>query len=211
MLDSTQLNSKRLRSEPTNMNIIEEYCPRDSNDWRLWLEENHQQKEAVWLIFYKTKSPHHNLSWGHAVDQALCYGWIDSVKKTMDTECYKQYFSKRKPKSNWSRVNKTKVENLIAQGLMKEAGLKSIQLAKANGSWSILDSVENLEVPKDLAKALANLPKAKAYFETLSNSNKKLLLYWVFSAKKEETRQNRINEIIKSASIKQTPNQLRSK
>lgn len=193
------------------MNEIEEYCPRDSNEWRQWLEDNHRHKEAVWLIFYKTKSPYHNLSWSSAIDQALCFGWIDSVKKTIDTGRYKQYFSKRKPKSNWSRVNKDKIEKLIAQGLLEEAGHKSIEVAKANGSWNILDNVENLEVPQDLGKALANTPKAKEYFEALSNSNKKLLLYWVFSAKRAETRQNRVKEIAKSASQKEIPKQLRSK
>ncbi len=191
------------------MSEIEEFCPKDSNHWREWLEENHQQKEAVWLIFYKTKSLNHNLSWSHAVDEALCYGWIDSVKKSIDAERFKQYFGKRKPKSNWSRINKQKVAALIDQGLMQDAGHKSIEVAKENGSWTILDSVEDLIVPPDLKEALTNLPNALDYFEALSNSNKKILLYWVVSAKREETRQKRIEDIAANASQGQKPKPFR--
>lgn len=191
------------------MNSLEEFCPKDSHHWRQWLQENHLQKDAVWVIFYKTKSPKHNLSWSESVDQALCFGWIDSVKKTVDAERFKQYFSKRKPKSNWSRVNKEKVEVLIAKGLMKEAGHKSIEVAKENGSWTLLDSVEDLIVPPDLQAALTNLPSALAYFEALSNSNKKILLYWVVSAKRDETRQKRIEAIATNASNGQKPKQFR--
>lgn len=191
------------------MNDLEEFCPKDSNHWRDWLEENHEQKEAVWLIFYKTKSPKHNLSWSHAVDQALCFGWIDSVKKSVDNERFRQYFGKRKPKSNWSRINKQKVDALINQGLMKEAGYKSIQVAKENGSWTILDSVEDLIVPTDLKEALTQLQGAWKYFEALSNSNKKILLYWVVSAKRDETRRKRVLEIVQSASQNLKPKQFR--
>lgn len=191
------------------MSDIEEFCPKDSNHWREWLEENHLQKDAVWLIFYKTKSPNHNLSWSHAVNQALCFGWIDSVKKSIDAERFKQYFGKRKPKSNWSKINKQKVATLIDQGLMQDAGHKSIEVAKENGSWTILDSVEDLIVPPDLKEALTNLPNALDYFEALSNSNKKILLYWVVSAKREETRQKRIEDIAANASQGQKPKPFR--
>jgi len=123
------------------MNDAEEYCPKDNEDWRKWLELNHKRKDAVWLIFYKKKSPNYNLSWSASVDEALCFGWIDSVKKTIDSESYKQYFSKRKAKSNWSKVNKDKVKTLIDRDLMREEGYKSIEIAKENGSWTILDNV----------------------------------------------------------------------
>ena len=99
------------------MKDVEEYCPNDKQNWRNWLQSNHNKKDAVWLIFYKKKSPNYNLSWSESVDEALCFGWIDSVKKTIDSEKYKQYFSKRKVKSNWSKVNKDKVQTLIEQGL----------------------------------------------------------------------------------------------
>ena len=88
------------------MKDAEEFCPKNHEEWRKWLELNHDQKEAVWLIFYKKKSPNYNLSWSDSVDEALCFGWIDSTKKTINSEKYMQYFCKRKPKSNWSKINK---------------------------------------------------------------------------------------------------------
>ena len=100
------------------------FYPTDKEDWRNWLQENHLKEDFIWVIFYRKKSPRHNLSWGDAVDAALCFGWIDSTRKTVDSESYQQYFCKRKPKSNWSKINKDKVTNLIAEGLMQEAGYK---------------------------------------------------------------------------------------
>ena len=139
----------------------------------------------------------------------MCFGWIDSVKKTIDHETYIQYFSKRKPKSNWSKVNKDKVKNLIENGLMKEEGLKSIAIAKENGSWVFLDDVEALIVPEDLKMELENREAALEFFNSLSNSSKKILLYWVHSAKRSETRQKRILEIVDNANQKLKPKQFR--
>ncbi len=191
------------------MKNIEEYCPDNRHDWRKWLELNHNKKEAVWLIFYKKKSPNYNLSWSESVDEALCFGWIDSVKRAIDAEKYKQYFSKRKAKSNWSKVNKDKVKTLIAQGLMKEEGYKSIEIAKENGSWTILDEVEARVIPEDLKEEFANHQGSLEYFDSLSNSVKKGLLHWVVSAKRKETRQKRILEIVKNASKNLKPKQFR--
>ncbi len=188
---------------------VDEFCPVDKNDWRKWLKQNHTKTDAVWLILYKKKSPDHNLSWSESVDEALCFGWIDSTKKAIDTEKYKQYFCKRKPNSNWSKVNKNKVKSLIDQGLMKEAGYKSIEVAKENGSWTILDEVEDLIIPDDLKEELANYKSSTEYFDSLSKSDKKILLYWVVSAKREETRHKRILEIAKNASVKMKPKQFR--
>ncbi|GAA4825287.1 YdeI/OmpD-associated family protein [Algivirga pacifica] len=187
----------------------EEFCPKDKKEWRTWLKMNHKKKDSVWLIFYKKQSPKYNLSWSESVDQALCFGWIDSTKRAIDQESFKQYFSKRKPKSNWSKVNKDKVENLIAQGLMEEAGYKSIEVAKENGSWTFLDSVENLEIPIDLKQALESHKGSGEFFESLSKSDKKILLYWVISAKRKETRQKRITEIAENASNHCKPKQFR--
>lgn len=191
------------------MKNTEEIHLNSQNEWRKWLQENHLKKDAIWLIFYKQSSANFNFSWSAAVDEALCFGWIDSTKKTIDNERYKQYFSKRKPKSNWSRVNKNKVKSLIAQGLMKEAGSKSIAIAKKNGSWTFLDAIENLEIPIDLELELKKLPLAFNYFDALSKSTKKSLLYWVASAKKEETRIKRISEIVENASMQTKPKQFR--
>jgi len=187
----------------------EDYCPDDKNDWRKWLELNHNKKEAIWLIFYKKKSPIYNLSWSESVDEALCFGWIDSVKRTIDTEKYKQYFSKRKVKSNWSKINKDKVKILIEQGLMEEEGYKSIKIAKENGSWTILDEVEALVIPEDLKEEFAKYKGSMEYFDSLSKSVKKILLDWVVSAKRKETKQKRILEIVENASKNLKPKQFR--
>ena len=189
------------------MKDIEEYCPIDKQDWRKWLELNHKKEEAVWLIFYKKKSPNFNLNWSESVYVALCFGWIDSVKKSIDTEKYKQYFSKRKAKSNWSKINKDKIKTLIEQGLMKPAGYKSIEIAKKNGSWTLLDEIETLIIPEDLKGAFKNYKGSLEYFDQLSKSVKKILLYWVYSAKKKETRQKRILEIAEDASKNLKPKQ----
>ena len=191
------------------MKEAEEICPKNKNEWREWLELNHKKKDAVWLIFYKKSSPNFNLSWSESVDESLCFGWIDSTKKSIDQERFKQYFSKRRPKSNWSKVNKDKIKSLIDQGLFKEAGYKSIEIAKENGSWTILDGIENLEIPNDLEQELSGHKGAKEYFDSLSKSVKKALLYWVVSAKRRETRIKRILEIVESASAGMKPKQFR--
>lgn len=185
------------------------YCPANKEDWRNWLKKNHLIEDSIWLIVYKKGSPNPNLSWSEAVDEALCFGWIDSTKKSIDDEKYMQYFCKRKPKSNWSKINKDKVKTLIEQGLMEEAGYKSIEIAKENGSWTILDKVEALEVPEDLKKELENYKGSSEYFDSLSKSDKKILLYWVISAKRKETRQRRVLEVAKSASEKLKPKRFR--
>ncbi len=188
---------------------VEEHCPYDKKDWRKWLELNHKKKGAVWLILYRKKSPNHNLSWSEAVDEALCFGWIDSTKRTIDNEKYKQYFSKRKAKSNWSKINKDKVKTLIDQGIMEKEGYKSIEIAKENGSWTILDEVEALVIPKDLKEEFANHKGSMEYFASLSKSVKKILLHWVVSAKRKETRKKRILEIVENASNDLKPKQFR--
>ncbi|OIQ27064.1 MAG: hypothetical protein BM564_13425 [Bacteroidetes bacterium MedPE-SWsnd-G2] len=191
------------------MKDAKDYCPSDKKEWRKWLKLNHNKNNGVWLIFHKKKSPNYNLSWSESVDEALCFGWIDSTKRSIDSTTYKQYFCKRKAKSNWSRINKNKIEALIDQGLMKEAGFKSIEIAKENGSWTILDEVEALIIPEDLKEKFTNYEGASEYFAGLSKSVKKSLLYWIMSAKRKETRQNRILDIAKNASINMKPKQFR--
>jgi len=191
------------------MKDVEDYCPYNKKDWRKWLELNHNKKDAVWLIFYKKKSPKHNLGWSESVDEALCFGWIDSTKRTIDSEKYKQYFSKRKAKSIWSKINKDKVKTLIDLGLMEEEGYKSIEIAKENGSWTILNEVEELIIPQDLKEEFANYEGSIEHFDSLSKSVKKGLLYWVVSAKRKETRQKRILEIVENANNNMKPKQFR--
>lgn len=185
------------------------FCPKNQQDWRKWLEDNHQKEDAIWLVYFKKNSPKYNLNWSQAVDQALCFGWIDSLANAIDDDKYKQYFSKRNPKSIWSKVNKDKVKLLIEKSLMTEAGLKAIDIGKANGSWTFLDQVDALIVPEDLEQAFANYKGSKAFYDSLSNSIKKQLLYWVISAKRKETRAKRILEIAENASNGLKPKQFR--
>ncbi len=178
------------------MQEIEKFYPKTKQQWRKWLEKNHQIKDAVWLIFYNKSSTKQTISWSDAVDEALCFGWIDSVKKSIDQETSIQFFSKRKAKSTWSKINKEKVEKLIQAGLMSNAGLSVIDIAKQDGSWHILDEVENLIIPDDLLNALKARENAEETFNNLSKSAKKLMLTQLVLAKKSETRQNRIAEIV---------------
>jgi uncharacterized protein YdeI (YjbR/CyaY-like superfamily) len=188
---------------------LETYCPESRSDWRTWLEKNHQTKQSVWLVYYKASTNIPSLSWSDAVDEALCFGWIDSTKKTIDEERYMQYFSRRKPKSMWSKINKEKVAVLIKSKSMTKAGFDSIEIAKKNGSWTILDEVEALIIPEDLKEELAKFKGSAEYFDNLSKSAKKILLHWVVFAKRPETRQKRIVEIAENASKELKPKQFR--
>ncbi|MNL35590.1 hypothetical protein D3C87_1576320 [compost metagenome] len=143
------------------------------------------------------------------MDVALCFGWIDSKKIKIDDERTHQFFSTRKANSTWSKINKVKVAQLIEKGLMTEAGYKSIAVAKENGSWIILDSVEELIVPEDLDAGLKNNVVAREFFEGLSKSSKKMMLQWLVLARRPETRQKRIAEILECAGQKLKPKHLR--
>jgi uncharacterized protein YdeI (YjbR/CyaY-like superfamily) len=189
-------------------NDIEIFYPTNTDVWRKWLEINHFSKQAVWLVFYNKRSDKKTITWSEAVDVALCYGWIDSKKIKIDQETSHQFFSKRKSKSTWSKVNKKKIEQLIENGLMTEAGYKSIEIAKQNGSWTILDEVEELLIPQDLEIALKDKPNAEDFFLSLSKSVRKAILQWLVLAKRPETRQNRITEIAELASQKLKPKHL---
>ena len=174
---------------------VENFYPKSQAEWRLWLSENHVTADAVWLIYYKKKTNQPSITWSVAVDEALCFGWIDSVHKTLDEERSIQFFTKRKPKSMWSRVNKQKIELLVAQGLMTQAGLNCIEIAKKNGSWTLLDDVEDLKIPEDFAAELT----AKTLmddFLNFSKSDKKMMLHRITLAKRPETRLKYIAEAI---------------
>ena len=178
---------------------IETIYPLSSSDWRRWLDDHHHNSKSIWVVQFKQKSGKPSISWSEAVDEALCYGWIDSTRKSIDEESFMQLFTKRKPTSAWSKINKQKVEQLIKEGRMEEAGLKSIDIAKRNGSWAILDEVEELIVPADLQKAFDTNALAGEYFKNLSKSNRKIVLTAIAFAKRAETREKRINEFINLA------------
>ena len=169
---------------------------KNAQEWRNWLYDNHNSSKGVYLIFYKVSSEAESMRWEEAVQVAICYGWIDSTVKRLDDERRRQMFTPRKDKSVWSKLNKTYIEKLIAGNLMHESGLKKIEIAKQNGSWTTLDGVENLEIPNDLASAFAKNKKALTNYNSFSPSYRKSYLYWLNQAKREETRIARINQIV---------------
>ncbi|MET0298775.1 MAG: YdeI/OmpD-associated family protein [Flavitalea sp.] len=186
----------------TNQDPIPVFHPKSTNAWRKWLEKNHSTQTAVWLVFKTKASNKKSVTWSEAVDAALCFGWIDSKKIKIDDETAHQFFTKRKPKSIWSKINKDKIKRLTEEGLMSEAGIKIVEEAKANGSWTLYDEVENLVIPKDLAKALKKTKGASAAFGQLSKTTKKIALYGLLVAKQPATRQKRIDEIISQVNSK---------
>ncbi|WP_300354687.1 YdeI family protein [Fluviicola sp.] len=189
------------------MSEVEIFYPENRNQWRKWLQENHDKAQSVWVVFYKKASSMPSLTWSEAVDEALCFGWIDSKKIAIDSEKSHQFFSRRRAKSIWSKINKEKVDRLIESGQMTPAGLACIEIAKENGSWNILDSVDALIIPEDLEKEFKTAPGAEEFFLNLSKSVRKQMLYWIISAKRPETRQKRIAEIVEHAIQKQKPPQ----
>lgn len=184
---------------------FESFYPTNTAEWRAWLEENHKKKESIWLIFYKKSAKEPSISWSEAVDEAICFGWIDSLKKTIDEKSYRQFFTPRKPKSGWSKVNKDKVEKLTRLNKMAPAGMATVNQAKANGMWELLDKIEALIVPPALETAFNQEPQAKDFYESLSKSKKKGVLYWVISAKRPETKAKRIEEFLSFAAEGKLP------
>lgn len=187
------------------INKIEQICPDTPSEWRKWLDMNHDRQNSVWVLFYKKNSPLANMTWTQAVDEALSFGWIDGRKQSIDEMSYRQYFSKRKPGSTWSKINKDKVKKLSYEGRMKESGLIVVERAKADGSWNLLDSIDALIIPGDLDQKLKEVHRADEHYNALSSSKKKMILYWIISAKRKETRRKRIDQTALSLAKGQMP------
>ncbi|WP_298311795.1 YdeI family protein [uncultured Aquimarina sp.] len=181
---------------------------KNDKEWRHWLNKNHTISDGVYLIFYKVESKQPSMRWEEAVKVALCYGWIDSTVKRLDEERRRQYFCPRKPKSVWSKLNKTYIIDLIRDDLMHQSGLDIIEIAKKNNSWTALDNVENGIIPQDLKKAFNSNSEAFTNYKNFSPSYRKSYLYWLNQAKRRETRDKRILEIIRlcKANIKTRDN-----
>ena len=169
---------------------------KNAEEWRAWLHENHHLESGVDLVFYKVAAEEPSMRWEEAVQVAICYGWIDSTVRKIDDDRRKQYFCKRNAKSVWSAVNKAYIERLEKEGLIHDSGYKSIEIAKENGSWSALDDVENGIIPEDLQTAFNNNPKAFENYENFARGYRKSYLYWLNQAKREATRQRRIEQIV---------------
>ena len=188
---------------------LHEVWATDRETWRAWLEEHHDREPGVWLFYWKKGSGKPSMAWTDAVDEALCFGWIDSTRRTVDDQSFKQYFAPRKPKSNWSRINKDKVAKLTAEGRMAPAGLAAVEAAKRNGSWSQLDDVEAMVVPDDLIAAIDVQPDAREFFDSLSRMKLWEILYWIAGAKREATRADRIRQVAEAAAQGKRPDRFR--
>ena len=166
-------------------------------EWRVWLEQNHSRIQEIWLIYYKKHTGKPRIPYDDAVEEALCFGWIDSIVKKIDEERYCQKFTPRKDKSNWSVLNKTRVKKLIKQGLMTEAGMAKIRAAKESGEWDKIPSQRDFpDMPAELKKALDRNKLAKDNFDNLAPSYRRQFVGWVAAAKRSETRESRIKEAI---------------
>jgi len=171
----------------------------DRATWRAWLEANHATARGAWMVTRRASTGESGLAYEAAVEEALCFGWVDSTGGRVDDELGKLYFAPRKPRSAWAATNKARVARLIDEGRMAPAGLAAIERAKANGSWEVLDSVERLEVPADLAQALDAQPPAASNFAAFPPSTRKMQLGWVAFARRPETRAARIAAIVDGA------------
>lgn len=180
-------------------NGISAFYAESRMDWRKWLERNHDKEKSVWLIIFKKESHTPSVYYPKAVDEALCFGWIDSKPNKRDDESYYQFFSKRNPKSNWSRVNKEKIKRLLSENRIAPAGHEMIRIAKEMGTWDALNDVENLIIPSDMQHVLDKNPTAFQNWEAFPPSTKRGILEWIFSAKREVTRAKRIKETVEKA------------
>ena len=183
--------------------------PKTRAEWRAWLEEHHTQTTGVWLVSYKQATGKVRFDYDAAVEEALCFGWIDSKANKLDAERSMLWFSPRKPGTGWSRPNKQRIEKLLAAGLMMSAGLAKIEAAQQDGSWTALDAIENLEIPPDLQQALRANPIADQHFQAFPRSVKRGILEWIATAKRPETRAKRIDETARLAAENIRANQWR--
>lgn len=180
------------------------------NSLRAWLALNHGQTESVWLVIWK-KGDHRYVTYNDIVEEALCFGWVDSLPRALDETRSMLLLSPRKLGSAWSKANKDRVERLIAAGLMMPSGLAKIEAAKANGLWDKLEKVDALEMPDDLAAVLAAYPSAQQNFDAFPPSVRRSILEWIIQAKRPETRQARILETAEKAESNIRANQWRDR
>jgi uncharacterized protein YdeI (YjbR/CyaY-like superfamily) len=173
-------------------------------DWEAWLEEHHTEMGGLWLKLAKKGTGISSVTYAEALDSALCYGWIDGQKASFDEQYWLQKFTPRRPRSVWSKINCDKVAVLITAGRMQVAGLRQVELAKADGRWGqAYESQSKIEVPADLQNALNANQQAKDFFETLNSTDRYAILYRIHTVKKSETRIARIHQYIEMLSRKE--------
>ena len=186
---------------------IKTFYAKDEKAWRNWLAKNHLKEKSIWLIIYKKDSKVSSIYYPEAVDQALCFGWIDSKPNKRDAKSYYQFFSKRNPKSKWSLINKNKVTKLTELGLMEKAGRDMVELAKNSGTWDALNVIDQIIIPEDLQKAFSKTKTGWKNFDAFPKSTKRGILEWIQNAKRSETRQKRIEETVNLAKQNRRANQ----
>jgi uncharacterized protein YdeI (YjbR/CyaY-like superfamily) len=184
-------------------------APATLADWRAWLEANSAATVSVWLVVHKKSSPDFAFPLDQAVEEALCFGWIDSLPRKLDDRRSMLLFSPRKTGSLWSALNKRRVEKVIREGRMAAAGLAKIEAAKADGTWSGLDAAEALEIPADLADAFRTRPGSRIAFEAFPRFAKRAILEWIIQAKTPPTRAKRVLETAEKAAIGERANRWR--
>ncbi|MFN2138231.1 MAG: YdeI/OmpD-associated family protein [Candidatus Promineifilaceae bacterium] len=177
--------------------------------WRAWLAANHGREDGVWLVRFKKHTGDKYVSYDDAVEEALCFGWVDSLPRKLDADRSMLWMAPRRPGSNWSAANKERVERLAADGWMAPAGLAKVEAAQADGTWNALDSVDKLEVPGDLAAAFERYPGSAVNFEAFPASTRRAILEWILSAKRPATREKRIEETARLAQENIRANQWR--
>jgi uncharacterized protein YdeI (YjbR/CyaY-like superfamily) len=176
-----------------------DFHPLLRQEWRDWLAKNYDRSPGIWFVYYKKSANKLRVSYDEAVEEALCFGWIDSLPRKIDDERSSLLFTPRKPKSVWSKLNKTRIEKLIENNLMTEIGLAKIEKAKLDGSWDALNASDNLEIGEDLQKAFDANKTAETNFQGFTDGVKKAILQWLNSAKREETRAARIEKLVAMA------------
>lgn len=167
--------------------------------WRAWLRKHHARDTGIWLVHWKKAFPDKHIGYAAIVEEALCFGWIDSLPRKLDEQRTMLYLSPRTRKSVWSKLNKERVARLLAEGRMAKAGLAKVEAAKADGSWSALDAIEELEIPADLFKALARNAVAKRHFDAFTPSARKMILAWIGGARTPATRADRVRQTVEQA------------
>ncbi|HEY3732443.1 MAG TPA: YdeI/OmpD-associated family protein [Streptosporangiaceae bacterium] len=173
--------------------------------WRAWLDENHATSRGVWLKIAKKDAPASTVSYAEALDEAICYGWIDGQKGRLDDAYWLQRFTPRKPGSKWSKINREKAERLIAKAKVMPAGLREVTAAQADGRWAAAyEGQATATVPPDLAEELDRNPVARDFFATLTGANRYAILYRIQDAKKPETRARRIEKFVAMLNEHQT-------
>jgi uncharacterized protein YdeI (YjbR/CyaY-like superfamily) len=192
------MNKKTNNNSNSNFQII---SFKNSKEWNKWLSKNHLNSNGIWIRFFKKDSGVSSVIHDEALDEALCYGWIDGQLKKYDDKSWLQKFTPRRAKSIWSKRNIDITEQLIKSGKMKPPGLKEIEAAKSDGRWEkAYDSLAKMQVPDDFLKKLSKDKKALKFFETLNKANKYALAWRLQTAKKPETRNSRMEKILEMLS-----------